>query len=285
MLTFANYPYLSDNLRMATMIEKHQKLSEYIENLETQGRAYFTKKEADENLGLTTTAFHKATRRLIQQTKLMRIRNGFYVIIPAASRKSGALPATHYIDALMKFLKQPYYVGALSAASLYGASHQSPQELQVMTTKPTPLIEAGPTRIRFITKKDLEKTPVQQIKTPTGFIQVSTPEATLLDLLRYVRLSGHLDNVTTAIVELLESIDAKKLIQVAKLEKELSYVQRLGFLIDRFSKNKTVTKELHQFIEKKNPSFIFLRPDQRKGVIERDEKWNVFVNTEVEPDL
>jgi predicted transcriptional regulator of viral defense system len=270
---------------MSAIMQKHLKLTDFTENLQAQGRYWFTKSEAVKALGITAPAFNKAALRLIQQTKLMRIRNGFYVIIPAEHRKSKGLPPTYYIDALMKFMKQPYYVGVLSAAALHGAAHQSPQELQVVTSRPIPMIESGPTRIRFITKKNVEKTPVQQIKTPTGFIHVSTPEATALDLLRYVRLAGHLDNITTAIVELMEKINPAKLTQAVKLEKELSYVQRLGYLVDRFSSNKAASKELFQFIEKKMPGFIFLRPDQRKGVIEKNVKWNVFVNTEVEPDL
>ncbi|MGZ3745169.1 MAG: type IV toxin-antitoxin system AbiEi family antitoxin domain-containing protein [Pseudobdellovibrionaceae bacterium] len=270
---------------MSAKGEKHLKLIDYIETLQSQGRYWFTKSEALKALAITTPAFHKATLRLIQKTKLMRIRNGFYVIVPAEYRKTKSLPATFYIDALMKFMKQPYYVGALSAAALHGAAHQSPQELQVVTSKPIPMIESGATRIRFITKKDVRTTPVQQLQTPTGFMEVSTPEATIFDLLRYVRLAGHLDNVTTAIVELLETIHPTKLVQVAKLEKEFSYVQRLGYLVDRFSPNKVISMELHRLLEKKRPGFIFLRPDQRKGITERNEKWNVFVNTEVEPDL
>lgn len=270
---------------MSATKEKHHKLSDYVESLQSQGRYWFTKSDAMKALRVATAPFHKATHRLTKQTKIMRIRNGFYVIIPAEYRNSKGLPPTHYIDALMKFMKQPYYVGVLSASALHGAAHQSPQELQVVTSKPIPMIESGATRIRFITKKDIEKTPVQQMKTPTGFIRVSTPEATALDLLRYVRLAGHLDNVTTAIVELLETISPLKLAQVAGLEKDFSYVQRLGYLSERFSTNKKVVKVLHQLLEKKRPGFIFLRPDVRKGVTEKNEKWNVFVNTDVEPDL
>lgn len=285
MLAFAKYPVSRDNTRMSATIKKPLKLADYLESLQSQGRYWFTKSEAMKAMGVQMPAFHKATHRLIRQTKMMRVRNGFYVIIPAEYRNSKGLPPTHYIDALMKFLKQPYYVSVLSASALHGASHQSPQELQVVTSKPIPMIESGTTRIRFMTKKDLEKTPVQQMKTPTGFIQVSTPEATILDLLRYVRIAGHLDNATTAIVELLETINPTKLAQVASLEKELSYVQRLGYLADCFSNNKKVVRELHLLIEKRRPGFIFLRPDERRGVTEKNEKWSVFVNTEVKPDI
>lgn len=270
---------------MKAMAEKHNKLSNYTEALQAQGKYWLTKKETIAALGITEKAFNNAIYRLTKQQKIMRIRNGFYIIIPPEYRKSKGLPPSHYIDALMKFSRQPYYVGILSAAALHGSSHQSPQELQVVTSKPIPLIEIGNTRIRFLTKKEIEKTPTQQMKTPTGFMVVSTPAATILDLLRYVRVAGHLDNVATAIVEMLEHINTIELIKVAKQEKELSYIQRLGYLIDRFSKNKVASRELHKLIEQRGPGFIFLRPDKRKGVMERNERWNLFINTEVEPDL
>lgn len=272
-------------MQMKAIEEKHQKLSNFAESAQGQGKYWFTKVDAIKNLKITDSAFNKATYRLIQQRKIMRIRNGFYVIIPPEFRQSTGLPPTHFIDALMKFSKQPYYIGILSAASLHGASHQSPQELQVVTSKPMRLIEVEQTRIRFITKKDIESTPVQKMKTPTGFVNVSTSAATVLDLLRYVRIAGHLDNVTTAIVELVENINATELLKNAKQEKDLSCVQRLGFLIDKFSKNKIVSRELNEFIKNKKPSFIFLRPDKRKDIIEKNQKWNILVNTNVEPDL
>jgi predicted transcriptional regulator of viral defense system len=264
---------------------KHQKLAEYAESLQSVGKYWLIKSEAVEALGVSEPAFNKAAHRLIKQTKLIRIKNGFYVIIPPEYRNAKGLPPTHYIDALMTFMKRPYYVGLLSAASLHGASHQSPQELQVITSKPHKLIKTGPTRIRFVTKKDLHDTVLVRIKTPTGYISVSTKEATILDLLQYVRISGHLDNVATAIAELLENVNSSELLKIARNEKELSNVQRLGYLIDKFSLNKVVARELHVLIEKKKPGFIFLRPDQRNGVSEKNLKWNVLVNTDVEPDL
>jgi predicted transcriptional regulator of viral defense system len=285
MLTFALYPDFREKIEMRTSQEKHSTLAEYTEAIQSQGKYWLTKKETVKALGITEPAFNKAAHRMIKHEKLIRIRNGFYVIIPPEFRVTKGPPPSHYIDALMKFHEQPYYVGVLSAASLHGASHQSPQEFQVVTSQPLSKIEVGQTRIRFITKKDIENTPTIQVKTPTGYMKVSTKAATILDLLRYVRLAGHLDNVATAIVELMESVNVSELLKIAKGEKELSYVQRLGFLIDKFSENKIASRELHELVEKKRPGFIFLRPDKRTGVIEKNLRWNILVNTSVEPDL
>ncbi len=285
MLAFANSLELRENIRMKVMTEKHNKVSKYLELVQSQGRYWITKADIIKNLKITSTAFYNAVHRLAKQDKLVRVRNGFYIIIPPEYRSTKGLPPTHYIDALMTFLKQPYYVGALSAAALHGSSHQSPQELQVVTSKPSPLVEVGQSRIRFITKKDIKETPTQKIKTPTGYINVSTPAATVLDLFRYMRIAGHFDNIATIVSEMAQDIDTSELIKLAEKEKDNSIIQRLGFFLDRFSENKVIARKLHQVLEKKNPSFIFLRADKRKGFIEKDLKWNILVNTEVEPDL
>lgn len=267
------------------MMEKHQKMSDYLDLVQSHGKYWITKSDAMKTLKITDPAFRKAVNRLVKQDKLVRIRNGFYVIVPPEYRATKGLPPTHYIDALMKFLKQPYYIGMLSASALHGTSHQSPQELQVVTSKVIPLIEVGQSRIRFVTKKDVEKTPIQKVKTPTGYVNTSTPSATIFDLLRYIRIAGHLNNATTVIVEMMENINTTELTKIAKQEKDASHIQRLGFLIDHFSKNEIASRELYKLIEKKNPSYTFLRADKRKGILKKDDKWNVLVNTIVEPDL
>lgn len=259
-------------------------LLEFAEVRQSLGQYSFTKQEAMAALGISSQAFGQAAHRLIQNTKIMRVRNNFYSVIPPEYRAAKGLPPTFYIDRLMKFNEQPYYIGILSAAALHGAAHQAPQELQVVTLKPLPLLQAGNSRIRFLTKKWIKQTPVQAVKTPTGFVQVSTPEATALDLLRYVRVAGHLDNVTTVLTELADKLSSTKLAETAKTEKELAYAQRLGYLLDRFVSDK-YTKALHSWLSKQNPSPVFLRSDKRTGVVERNEKWNLLVNAEVTPDL
>jgi len=97
----------------------------------------------------------------------------------------------------MAYLRRPYYVGLLSAAALHGAAHQSPQEFQVVTDRPLRPIEVGRTRIRFVKKAHLAKTPTVGVKAPTGEIRVSSPEATALDLVRYPEHAGYLSNVAT----------------------------------------------------------------------------------------
>jgi len=92
-------------------------------------------------------------------------------------------------------------------------------------------VTAGRARIRFFRKLRIESTPIMNMKTETGSVHVSIPEATALDLVRYLKervTSGH---VATVLAELAEKMKAERLVEVAKREDELPEAQRLGYLL------------------------------------------------------
>lgn len=282
-IPFVQTAFKGHTLRMATERVSPRSLARFTEDLQGRGRYTFTKQEAVAALHISDNAFHKAAHRLIREKRLMRVVNEFYAAIPAEYRPGGSIPATYYIDALMKFRQQPYYVGVLSAASLHGAAHQAPQEYQIVTSAPLPMIRAPRTRIRFLTKQNIADTPVQQMKTPAGYISVSTPEATAFDLLRYPRAAAGLNNIATILTELSEVIDPKKLTMLAE-KTESSYVQRLGYLMDQVGAEK-LTSSLAGCLAKQRWDYVSLRPGWKSESPKRDSKWRVIVNETVEADI
>lgn len=110
-------------------------LEGWVDSLQSLGRYTFLRSEALAENGPSAEAVNKALQRLERRGRLAKIKKYFYVIIPLEYSKSGGLPPSWYIDDLMKALKQPYYVGLLSAAALHGASHQQPQEFQVFSDR------------------------------------------------------------------------------------------------------------------------------------------------------
>ncbi len=263
---------------------KRDRLLSYIEELQAHGRLIFTATEAQKTLGNSPNAFIKASLRLIQKNKLFCPTSGFYVIIPTEYRSGKSVPPEWYIDSLMKFHRLPYYVGGLSAAALHGAAHQAPQELQVVTTKPLRMIATHRTRIRFLTKKAIAETPIQEMKTHTGFFKVSTPEATAFDLIRYYRWAGYLNNVATVLAELSERIDPKKLVFAALAGGEVAQAQRLGYLLDHYGEKKKVA-ELRKWLSEKETKLVPLRPGWKGEVTTQDKKWRILVNDIIETDL
>jgi hypothetical protein len=153
----------------------------------------------------------------------------------------------------------------------------------VITSRPLRPIRVGRARIRFLVKKHLAKTPVSDVKTYTGTMRVSTPEATALDLVRYVDSVGHLGNVATVLTELAESMTGTRLLRAARASTELSNVQRVGFLLDLVGAE-SVTSPLAGWLESQHTNLVALRPGISAKDSKRNERWQVLVNENVEAD-
>ena len=259
------------------------KLSELVDSYQVNGRYILTREHALGALGVSDEALKKAARRLVAKRRLAVPRRGFFVIVPVEYREAGALPPSWFIDDLMKFLRHPYYVGLLSAAALHGAAHHQPQEFQVVTDKQLRGMAAGRARIRFFRKLHLERTPTMEMKTETGAMRVATPEATALDLLRYLEGAGHLGNVATVLAELAEKMEAERLAHVARIENELPTAQRLGYVLEQVGARDTASS-LAAWIEERRPRFVPLRPDRSVRRAAKDARWRVLVNEKVEAE-
>ncbi len=64
-------------------------------------------------------------------------------------------------------------------------SNQRPQVMQVTVSKRIRSIQCGGVAINFVYKKDISQIPTQSLSVPTGYLILSTPEATVMDLLLY----------------------------------------------------------------------------------------------------
>lgn len=259
-------------------------LASWVDSRQEEGLYFFTREEAIQTLQFTEEAFKKAAARLAKKNRILRIRSGFFIIVPLEYRVTGILPAEWFINDLMAYLDQPYYVGLLSAASLQGAAHQQPQQFQVVTTAPQREVRKKGLAVRFFFKTNFKATPVTKIKVQTGYISVSAPEATAIDLIRYARSIGGLDRAMTVLQELGESMDAAKLIGAVKAEGNLVCAQRLGWLMDKAGHDKVV-RDLTRLIDDKNPQFTRLDPSLPARDAAKDNRWRLLINTEVEGDL
>jgi len=196
-------------------VARYRHLGELVDALQASGRYTFRREEALAALEVSAGAFTKAMRRLAAKQRIVAPRRGFFVVVPLEYRSAGAPPASWFVDDLMTFHGRRYYVGLLSAAALHGAAHQQPQQFQVVTDRPLRPTVVGRSSIRFFYKRELSSTPTAEIKTETGTLRTSTPEATAFDLVRYVAGAGNLNNVATVLAELAEVIDAERLVRAA----------------------------------------------------------------------
>lgn len=256
-------------------------LAGFVDQLQRRGRYTFDKREVARALGVSDAALKQAALRLTKRGVLAMPRRGFFVIVPPEYRDAGAPPPAWYIDALMRFQEQPYYVGLLSAAALHGAAHHAPQQFQVLTNAPLRAIEVGRSEVRFFVRHDVEKVPTVEMKTETGTMRVSTPEATAIDLVRYPHAAGRA-SVATLLAGLVPQLRSGALVSVAATN-EPRVVQRLGALLDRVG-GKAKTAGLARLVARLDPSDVALREDRPVEHAKRDRRWRVLMNDVVEID-
>lgn len=259
-------------------------LAKWVDNLQSNGQYAFSRSEALSELKISKTAFKNALLRLVAKSRIVIPRRGFYIVVPLEYKNAGSPPASWFIDGLMKFSQHPYYVGLLSAAAIQGAAHQQPQEFQIITDTPMRPAHAGRNRIRFFQKSHISKTPISEVKTETGSMRVSTPEATALDLVRYAKRVGGLGHVVTILMELCDRINPQLLVLAADKERELSVVQRLGYLLERVSSTKKISEPLARWLTKKRASLVPLRPEQNPRAAQKNVRWKLTLNEKIEVD-
>lgn len=271
------------------MIEKHITLRTYINDLQKAGKLFVIKKNALADIGGAPKNLDLAFSRLVSERRLYRLRRGFYGITPLEYQDRGCAPPDWFIDQMMTYGSEKYYVGLLSAAALHGAAHQQPMQFQVVTSD-LKLRNWNNlrTRIVFYKKKHFPAIGASKVKTVTGYMWVSDPELTAFDLVRYPSASGHFNNIAMVLSELGEKINSKKLLTIAKNtfseRGELVYWQRLCYVLDRCGYS-AATKELANLIMEINPPYKYLVSSAPKVKLEKSTKWNLYINQNMEFDL
>jgi len=258
-------------------------VSTFVDRLQATGRYTFSVAEVRAALSASEIALGSALRRLKRRGRIVSPRRGFCVIVPIEYRAAGSPPASWFIDDLMRFLGQPYYVALLSAAAVHGAAHQQPMMFQVLTDRPTRGGEAGRVRIEFHMSKSVAGTPTVQAQTETGTMSVATPESTAFDLVRFSAACGGWSNVATVLLELSERLEPVALGAVAELHKTPD-VQRLGYLLDHAGQPH-LAESLLRVLHSKRYRTVMLSSDAPPIEGGTAGPWRVIPNVEVEIDL
>jgi len=88
----------------------------------------------------------------------------------------------------------------------------------------------------------------------------------------------------TVLQELKEKITPEMLLEAALAEKQLSLVQRLGWLLEKTGNGEAVDK-LADWIHRRKPRETPLDPALPRKGFSRDPRWKVIMNAEVEGEL
>lgn len=208
---------------------------------------------------------------------------GFHVVVPPEHQRLGCLPPEEFVPQLMDRLGTPYYAGLLTAARYHGAAHQQPQVFQVVVPRNRSQIRCNRVQVDFVARHNAVAMPKETRKTPRGFLQISSPEATAYDLVGYPHHCGGLDNVATVLAELGEKLDPQDLAEIAGLS-PLPWSQRLGYILEIVG-HASRTGFLAFFVANSVKDATSLIPGAEAGAARREDRWKLRINADLEPDL
>lgn len=263
-------------------------LQKWIEAQMMRGRYVFIKEDVT-NLGMysKTDSLNRALYRAQEKGVIMSPWQNFYVAIPMEYRLKGEVPPSFYIDHLMRFLGREYYVSLLSAATLNGAGHQRAMVFQVTVQgKQIRSAVKNGTLLDFNLKKEIPSLYINKVKVQTGYMNVSCPELTALDLVSQEEKVGGLSRVAEVLIELTERMkwDESKLALFDYFNAPV--VQRLGYLLDLIEESE-LANGLMQLAKQTGKIVRKVRLKQSKPEtedMEIDKKWKIIINQKIETD-
>lgn len=264
---------------------------EYLDKLRSTGKRYFTSQEIIQDLSLSEGAARSGLYRLKRDGRLISPISGLYVIVPPEHKSYGSIPADELIPIMMKHIDANYYVALLSAAGFYGAAHQKPMLFQVITNRRIKhSLEFGQVHIQLVYKKSLADLPTKDFIVSSGYLKVATPELIAIDLLKFPKYAGGMNNIATVLSELIESIDVHKLIQLAENMGERHQLQRLGYIIEKIDvmdddMKSTIIAALAEHVAVYVKSYTPLASAISRTGHLRCKKWKIIENTDFESDL
>jgi predicted transcriptional regulator of viral defense system len=265
---------------------QHSSVSDWLESLLSKGVIAFSSIQLQEAFpDLSDIAIKRSLDRLSKKQKVISIYKCYYLIIPPQYAGKGMLPPPIFIDGFMKHLDRPYYVGLLNASAYHGSAHQQPQEFFVVTS--TPALRAtvrNGVRVNYISKKSVNEELIESRKTESGYLKISNPALTAIDLVQFVKRSGGLNRVATVLNELAEAIKPEMFSPLLLNEASTYSIQRLGYLLEHTLNQKELATALYE--ESVKARLLFYRVPLKASAPDKgfpaDEKWKVAVNLKIE---
>lgn len=224
-------------------------------------------------------------RRLVASRRIQNVYRGFYVIIPTQYKLKGVVPPSYYVNELMEYLGKPYYVGLLSAAAIYGASHQRVMLTQIVTTGPRPRRSSKNALLDWNYRQQIPYELIESRNAEMGRINYSSPELTAVDIIQFATNIGGYQRAATVLAELVDVID------IAKMEKVLPYttaaaMQRLGYLLEYILFEQDKAEKLYEIMKRRYGYFNDVVTSSEHPSLDMAEcnRWRVNMNIDIEID-
>ena len=266
------------------MNEKDLSVRNWIEGLPKRGRISFSMVEAERRFSsLPKKAIRSSIYRLIEKGRVYSAWRGFYVIVPDEHALMGFVPPIEYIESLMAYTGHKYYVGLLSAAAIYGAGHQQPQILTVVSDS-NDIRSKRNSSILFIAKASVPESYLIEQNAGYGKVMLSSPELTAIDLICYENRIGGLNRAVDIISEL--NLDFKKSGNDLWQMYKTPIIQRLGFILDNVLGLEEIGADVYSQVQAAGIHFrkAMLDPISKQpgGEFQENGKWKIIINCELE---
>ena len=263
-------------------MESIQSIDSFLFEIQSNGRITFTLDELDGLLPIKRSSISRALNRLTQKRAIVPVKSGFYAILLPTEKKQGMPAPKRFIHQLMAHLDKPYYVSLLTAAAWHGAAHHAPMTFYVTTEYPAiKNIRKKGVHVHFVFTSKFPAQGIIQTKTDVGFVQVSSPALTMLDIIKYESSVGRLERSAEVIYELAD------LVTVDALEPLFPFfstrtLQRLGYILDKVAGESRLHPAVSSFLKNHSLKYIPLISNYNGPMIERNDKWRIEVNEEIQ---
>jgi len=270
-------------------VEKNSHVRYWVDELPKRGKTSFSLKEAEEQFpDKPATSVRRALARLSSDGKIHSVWNGFYAVTLPEYGLKGVVPPLDYVDQLLRYLNAGYYVALLTAASYLGSSHHAPQVFQIISDKVLHSKNKNGVRIEPVYKKTIADKYLKNINSRTASVAISSPELTAIDLVLYIKRSGGINQVSTVLAGLAESIDFQKVDVDFFSDIPTAAVQRLGYILEAELEEKTLADCLYDKAKQSGINFksapLVADMNSRSAIKSRNKRWDIIVNYEVEID-
>jgi predicted transcriptional regulator of viral defense system len=223
--------------------------------------------------------------RLTLSKRIQNVYKGFYVIIPTQYQLKGVVPPIYYINELMEYLGKPYYVGLLSAAAIYGASHQRAIITQIVTIGPRPRTSNKNKLLDWNYRQQIPIELIESRNAEMGRINYSSAELTAVDIIQFASNIGGYQRATTVLAELVDVIDMSKIGSVLPYTTTTA-MQRLGYLLEFILFEQDKSDILYNILKKRNRYFNAVLMSSEHPALDDAEsnRWRVNMNIDIEVD-
>ena len=261
---------------VADFVRERQSYEEY--SLSTE--------ELYQKTGAPRSSVKKELARLVSDNQLVNLQKGFYLILPPRYQHYKRLPIELYVNKLFQTLDKPYYVSHYSATAFYSAAHQKVQQDYITTTLPAHRdIAKGNIQIRFFHRIHWPVSNIVQRKSDAGFLNISSPALTFVDLLERQNQLGGIHRMLAILEELAEVVELSDVKELLTWYNNKSALQRMGYLVEELDWNDQIVEVIFEALKEHAFFPTLLSPSTENKAGSAGNRWKVDANVELESDL